>query len=235
MSRPTRRGSISRRLRPRTSTLLYFDPVQTYLTPYIAPRVRERARLPQEEVRLEAVGPHDRPAQGFLRLRQCRSARVAEQCRPARRRAAVAGDGDLHPRRALLHPEQPRARPRRDDGRVEQPRRILAPLPPRQADAVQEHPESILYNFLATPRVNVPRWYLEGSAVFFETWMAGGLGRAQGGYDEMVFRAKVRDHDKFFSPLGLESEGHCRRLPGGGQRLPLRHPLLLLSRADLRP
>ena len=86
-------------------------------------------------------------------------------------------------------------------------RRILAPLPPRQAHAGQEHPESILYNFLATPRVNVPRWYLEGSAVFFETWMSGGLGRAQGGYDEMVFRAKVRDHDNFFSPLGLESEG----------------------------
>ena len=37
--------------------------------------------------------------------------------------------------------------------------------------------------------------------------MAGGLGRAQGGYDEMVWRAKVRDHDRFFSPLGLESEG----------------------------
>ncbi len=37
--------------------------------------------------------------------------------------------------------------------------------------------------------------------------MAGGLGRAQGGYDEMVFRAKVRDDDKFYSPLGLESEG----------------------------
>jgi hypothetical protein len=72
---------------------------------------------------------------------------------------------------------------------------------------VQEHPESILYNFLATPRNNVPRWYLEGSAVFFETWMSGGLGRAQGAYDEMVFRAKVRDNDKFYSPLGLESEG----------------------------
>jgi hypothetical protein len=72
---------------------------------------------------------------------------------------------------------------------------------------IQEHPESILYNFLTTPRVNVPRWYLEGSAVFFETWMSGGLGRAQGGFDEMVFRAKVRDDDRFFSPLGLESEG----------------------------
>ncbi|MBA2933872.1 hypothetical protein HZF05_07125 [Sphingomonas sp. CGMCC 1.13654] len=72
---------------------------------------------------------------------------------------------------------------------------------------VQEHPETILYNYLATPRVNVPRWYLEGSAVFMETWMAGGLGRAQGGYDEMVFRAHARDHAPLYSPLGLESKG----------------------------
>src|SRR5579883_541677 len=72
---------------------------------------------------------------------------------------------------------------------------------------IEQHPESILYNYLATPRVNVPRWYLEGSAVFMETWMAGGFGRAQGGYDEMVFRAMVRDHARFFSPVGLEAEG----------------------------
>ena len=72
---------------------------------------------------------------------------------------------------------------------------------------LQKHPESILYNFLTSPRNLTPRWYMEGSAVFFETWMAGGLGRAQGGYDEMVFRAKVRDHTRIFSPLGLESEG----------------------------
>jgi hypothetical protein len=72
---------------------------------------------------------------------------------------------------------------------------------------LQKHPESILYNFLTSPRNLSPRWYMEGSAVFMETWMAGGLGRAQGGYDEMVFRAKVRDGLRFFSPLGLESEG----------------------------
>ncbi|MBC7770590.1 MAG: hypothetical protein H7124_17550 [Phycisphaerales bacterium] len=72
---------------------------------------------------------------------------------------------------------------------------------------VQEHPESILYNYLTTPRVNVPRWYLEGSAVFMETWMAGGFGRAQGAYDEMVFRSMVRDDAHFYSPVGLESEG----------------------------
>ena len=72
---------------------------------------------------------------------------------------------------------------------------------------VQEQPLSILYNYLATPRVNVPRWHLEGSAVFMETWMAGGFGRAQGAYDEMVFRAMVRDDAHFYSPVGLESEG----------------------------
>lgn len=70
-----------------------------------------------------------------------------------------------------------------------------------------EHPETILYNFLATPRVNAPRWYHEGSAVFLETWMAGGLGRAQGAYDEMVFRSMVRDNAHFYGPLGLLSEG----------------------------
>ncbi|MEI9887705.1 MAG: hypothetical protein WDN08_14615 [Rhizomicrobium sp.] len=73
---------------------------------------------------------------------------------------------------------------------------------------IVDHPESILYNYLAAPRTTVPRWYLEGSAVFMETWMAGGLGRAQGAYDEMVFRAKVRDNAEFYTPLGLEAEGN---------------------------
>ena len=69
------------------------------------------------------------------------------------------------------------------------------------------HPESLLYSYLTVPRFNVPRWYLEGSAVFMETWMGGGLGRAQGGYDEMVFRAMVRDGAHFYDPLGLVSRG----------------------------
>jgi WD40-like Beta Propeller Repeat len=70
-----------------------------------------------------------------------------------------------------------------------------------------EHPESILYFYLTAPRVAAPRWYLEGIAVFVDTWMAGGLGRAQGGYDEMVFRTMVRDDVPFRDPLGLVSEG----------------------------
>lgn len=75
---------------------------------------------------------------------------------------------------------------------------------PRQ---VSEHPETILYNYLTVPRLTVPRWYLEGAAVFMETWMSGGLGRAQGAFDEMVFRAKVRDDAHFYSNLGIVSEG----------------------------
>jgi hypothetical protein len=75
----------------------------------------------------------------------------------------------------------------------------VAPIP--------EQPESIAWFFLTTPRAAAPRWYQEGIAVFVETWMAGGLGRAQGAYDEMVFRSMVRDGSRFYDPLGLASEG----------------------------
>ena len=37
--------------------------------------------------------------------------------------------------------------------------------------------------------------------------MGGGIGRAQGAYDEMVFRAMVRDDAHFYSNLGLVSKG----------------------------
>ena len=72
---------------------------------------------------------------------------------------------------------------------------------------VAAHPESLLYNYLTVPRRTAPRWYQEGSAVFMETWLSGGRGRAQGGYDEMVFRAMVKSDAKFYDPLGLVSKG----------------------------
>ena len=73
--------------------------------------------------------------------------------------------------------------------------------------ATEQHPESILYEYLTTPRMAAPLWYHEGIAVFAQTWMAGGFGRAQGAYDEMVFRSMVRDDARFYDPLGLVSEG----------------------------
>ncbi len=69
-----------------------------------------------------------------------------------------------------------------------------------------DHPESMGYFYLTTPRRAAPRWYMEGIAVFLDTWMAGGIGRAQGPYDEMVFRSMVRDGTAFYDPLGLSSE-----------------------------
>ncbi len=72
---------------------------------------------------------------------------------------------------------------------------------------ISEHPETLLYQYLTAPRVAVPRWYTEGIAVFSDTWMAGGLGRAQGSYDEMVFRSMVLDDTHFYDPLGLVAEG----------------------------
>lgn len=73
--------------------------------------------------------------------------------------------------------------------------------------ATAEHPETMLYQHLTSPRFSAPRWFHEGIAVFQETWMAGGFGRSQGGYDEMVFRAMVRDDAHFYDPLGLVAEG----------------------------
>jgi len=70
-----------------------------------------------------------------------------------------------------------------------------------------EVPPSMLYSYLTTPRWYAPRWYLEGIATYLETWMNGGLGRAIGPYDEMVFRTLVRDSVIIYDVVGLESEG----------------------------
>jgi hypothetical protein len=72
---------------------------------------------------------------------------------------------------------------------------------------IPAQPESILYFFLTTPRVAAPRWFHEGIATFLDTWMAGGIGRAQSGYYEMVFRSMVKDGVRFYDRLGLVSEG----------------------------
>jgi hypothetical protein len=70
-----------------------------------------------------------------------------------------------------------------------------------------DDPVSIFYSSLTSPRHYSPRWFHEGIAAFMETWISGGLGRALGGYDEMVFRAMVRDDSYIYDVVGLESEG----------------------------
>ncbi|MFW5701433.1 MAG: hypothetical protein ACOCX7_00640, partial [Bacteroidota bacterium] len=73
--------------------------------------------------------------------------------------------------------------------------------------ADNQFPLSMIYSYLTVPRWYSPRWYQEGIAVFMETWMSGGLGRAIGGYDEMVFRTMTLDSAYFYRVVGLETEG----------------------------
>jgi hypothetical protein len=72
---------------------------------------------------------------------------------------------------------------------------------------VADNPLSVGYRYLASPRWSSPRWYIEGIATFLETWNAGGLGRAQGAYDEMVFRTQVIEQHPLYDVLGIEAEG----------------------------
>ena len=187
--------------------LLYFDPAQTYLTPYIGRAFTNALRFHEKKFNWK---PWDRTTvllkdfgdYGNAAARSSPNNAVLLDVAPLSQAMETFSPGERFftlNNHELAHVATMDVWNRKDAFW----RKFLH----GKVMAVQEHPESILWNYLATPRTNVPRWYLEGSAVFFETWMAGGLGRGQGAYDEMVWRAKVRDHDKIFSPLGLESEG----------------------------
>lgn len=76
-----------------------------------------------------------------------------------------------------------------------------------KVDVTPDNPVTMMYEYLTSPRRTAPVWYHEGIAVFMETWMSGGYGRALGAYDEMVFRTMVRDHAHIYDRTGLESEG----------------------------
>ena len=194
-------------LETRNLSLLYFDPVQTYLTPYIARSFENALDWHEKKFRWKPwerttvlvkdfsdygnAGARATPNNALL-LDVAPLSISMETFTPGERFFTIINHEIAHV--AVMDVWNSR------DARW---RKILNGKPA----AIQEHPESILWSLLAAPRNSSPRWYLEGSAVFFETWMSGGFGRAQGAYDEMVFRAKVRDGSKFYSPLGLESEG----------------------------
>jgi hypothetical protein len=187
--------------------LLYFDPVQTYLTPYIARAYENALRFHEKTFHWTPWEPTTVLLKDFsdyanAGARASPNDTVLIDVAPLSTAMETFTPGERFftiVNHEMAHVAQMDAW-NRDDARW---RHFLHGKPM----SIQEHPESILWSYLAAPRVSTPRWYLEGGAVFFETWMSGGLGRAQGGYDEMVWRAKVRDNDRFYSPLGLESEG----------------------------
>jgi hypothetical protein len=187
--------------------LLYFDPVQTYLTPYIARAYENALRFHEKTFHWTPWEPTTVLLKDFSDYANAGAraspnntvlidvaplSMVMETFSPGERFFTITNH-------EMAHVAQMDVWNRQDAFWRHFLRGKVMPI--------QEHPETILYSYLSTPRTNTPRWYLEGGAVFFETWMAGGLGRGQGGYDEMVWRAKVRDNAKFYSPLGLESEG----------------------------
>lgn len=187
--------------------LLYFDPHQTHLTPYVG---RAFHNSLEYQMDLFEWTPWDRTTvllkdfsdYGNAAARSAPNNALIIDVAPLSRTYETFTSGEriyTLMNHELVHVATMDVWNKRDD----RWRRFFGGKPL----AIGEHPESILYNYLATPRVNVPRWYLEGSAVFMETWMAGGLGRAKGAYDEMVFRSMVRDDAHFYSALGLVSEG----------------------------
>jgi hypothetical protein len=189
--------------------LLYYDPLQTYLTPYITQAFENSMAYQHKRfgytpwdpvtVRLEDfqdagnASVRATPNNG-LDVQVAPDDTVFETFTPGERMFTLMNHELTHVATLDAWNEQDAWWRRFFHGK---------PLPST------DHPESILYAYLAAPRTDVPRWFLEGTAVFMETWMGGGLGRAQGGYDEMVFRAMVRDDAKFYTPLGLASEGNA--------------------------
>jgi hypothetical protein len=195
------------RIETKDLSLLYFDPTETYLTPYIA---RSFTKSLDFQRRIFGWKPWDRTTvllkdfsdYGNAGARSSPNNAILMDIAPLSQTFETFSAGERF--FTLMNHEPVHVATMDVWNKADARWRTLfhgKPMP------LQDHPESILYNYLTTPRVNVPRWYLEGSAVFMETWMAGGFGRAQGGYDEMAFRAMVRDDARFFSPLGLESEG----------------------------
>lgn len=194
-------------LRTDDFALLYFDPAQTYLTPYVGRAVANALDFHKRLFDWQPWDPttvllKDFSDYGNAAARSSPNNAVLLDVAPLGISYETFSPGERFytlSNHELTHVATMDVW-NADDARW---RRFFAgkPMP------VEEHPETILYNFLATPRVNTPRWYLEGSAVYLETWMAGGLGRGQGAYDEMVWRAKVRDGATIHSPLALESKG----------------------------
>ena len=76
-----------------------------------------------------------------------------------------------------------------------------------KVEPTSEHPISLFYAYLTSPRYFAPRWYHEGIAAYMETWMGGGVGLGLGNWDEMNFRTKVADNAKIYTAKGLSTAG----------------------------
>src|SRR5215204_1916935 len=143
--------------------LLYFDPVQTYLTPYVARAVENALEWHKKRFNWE---PWDRTNVllkdfgdfGNAGARASPNNGILLDVAPVSQRMETFTPGERFYtliNHELAHVATLDVWNRKDASW----RKFLAgkPMP------IQEHPESILYNYLTTPRNNIPRWYAEGS------------------------------------------------------------------------
>src|SRR5687768_5314876 len=187
--------------------LLYLDPFQTYLTPLVASTFYNSLQFqrkvfdwtPSEKtmVLMTDLGDYGNASAGAsphngVMLYVAPPSRTLETMPSSERMYSLMNHEAVH----VVNADVANSRDLRW-------RRFFGGKPA----ASDEHPETILYNYLTVPRYSAPRWYFEGAANFMETWMSGGIGRAQGAFDEMVFRAMVRDDAHFYTSLGLVSKG----------------------------
>ena len=178
--------------------------------------VHQLARVAAPDVRVGAVRTHDRPAPGFLGLRRRHTAYAGRNC-SSRCRANIQRVRDVPGHRAHVQADEPRNGPCRAERYCFRGGPELAAILPRQGRCPSAKPGVDLLQLSHDAALHGPALVPRGRAVFFETWMGGGLGRAQGGYDEMVFRAMVRDNAHFYDPLGLASRG-TRSISSRGER-----------------
>ncbi len=80
-------------------------------------------------------------------------------------------------------------------------RGMFSKVPPEQPQ-----PLSVFYSLLTNFSRYTPRWHQEGIAVFLETWLSGGYGRAMGSFDEMYFRSLIEEGKEFPSWRALEAK-----------------------------
>ena len=187
--------------------LLYFDPTETYLVPHAARSfqnslLRQRsvfAYEPSEKVTMFLEDFTDYGNAGAIAIP--RNTLIVDIAPRAFTYETGASTERMYTwmNHELVHIAATDKATRQDRGY----RRLFG----GKVRATPDHPETILYQYLTNPRQLSPRWYHEGIAVFLQTWMAGGMGRAQGAYDEMVFRSMVRDGSEIYDPLGLVSKG----------------------------
>ena len=211
--------------------VVYFDPSGSHLAPYVTQSFLNSLNAQKARFGYEPDGKVTVLLQDFARPWQRDGhPRCAAQPDLHRRRAARAVVRDVQPGRAvytlsnheLVHTvvgDQASA------GDLTARRWLGGKVAP-----AAEHPEIDLLQLPDQSARVVATLVPGGQRGFHGDLVRRRPGRAQGGYDEMVFRAMVRDGAEFYDPLGLVSKGTEVDFQIGGQRVSLRHALHELPR-----